>query len=283
MTDASLPAGRFSEGAFRVGHVFSLAWSVFWRNFPTFTLVTGGAFLPNLLLQQSASRANPLPNPGLAATGGLLVIILYPLSQAILLHAAFQNMSGRPVSLGESAKVGLRRFLPVVAVAITAALALIAYLVGMSMAVAALGQAIKSPAFTVLAILAGMIPAATLYLTWFVAIPACVIERLGPIRSLGRSRALTKGHRWKIFGLTLLILIPALIVAALVGVALVAFRATGPLAFNAAIASVLGWIISLTFNAMWIAFYTTLAVVTYHDLRVAREGVGTDQIVAVFE
>jgi hypothetical protein len=36
-------------------------------------------------------------------------------------------------------------------------------------------------------------------------------------------------------------------------------------------------------NALWGAFYATFAVVTYHDLRVAKEGVDTAQIAAVFE
>jgi hypothetical protein len=31
------------------------------------------------------------------------------------------------------------------------------------------------------------------------------------------------------------------------------------------------------------AFYAVLIVVTYHDLRVAKEGIDTDQIAAVFE
>ena len=56
MTDASLPAGRFTQGEFRVGHVFSRAWSVFSQNFLTFILVTGIASLPPLLI--------PEPKPG---------------------------------------------------------------------------------------------------------------------------------------------------------------------------------------------------------------------------
>ena len=39
----------------------------------------------------------------------------------------------------------------------------------------------------------------------------------------------------------------------------------------------------LTWNGIWGAFYAIFAVVTYHDLRVAKEGVDTAQIAAVFE
>ena len=67
MTDVSLPAGRFTEGDFRVGQVFSRAWSVFSGNFLTFVLVTGVANLPSLLVPQPTPGdvANPFQNVGL--------------------------------------------------------------------------------------------------------------------------------------------------------------------------------------------------------------------------
>jgi hypothetical protein len=39
----------------------------------------------------------------------------------------------------------------------------------------------------------------------------------------------------------------------------------------------------LMWSAVWKAFYAVPAVVIYHDLRVAKEGVDTEQIAAVFE
>jgi hypothetical protein len=41
--------------------------------------------------------------------------------------------------------------------------------------------------------------------------------------------------------------------------------------------------IGLIWDAIWTAFFAVVMVVTYHDLRVAREGVDTEQIAAVFE
>ncbi len=41
----------------------------------------------------------------------------------------------------------------------------------------------------------------------YVAVPVCVIEKQGVIASLSRSRALTKGYRWQIFGLFLLVMV----------------------------------------------------------------------------
>ena len=42
-------------------------------------------------------------------------------------------------------------------------------------------------------------------------------------------------------------------------------------------------IASLIWSAIWTTFPAIPVVVTYHDLRVAKEGIDTDQIAAVFE
>jgi hypothetical protein len=45
----------------------------------------------------------------------------------------------------------------------------------------------------------------------------------------------------------------------------------------------LAWIVFLAWSAAFGAFYAIMVVVIYHDLRVAKEGVDTDQIAAVFD
>jgi hypothetical protein len=263
MTDASPSAGRFSEGDFRVGHAFSLTWSVFSRNFLTFMVVTGIASLPALLIPQPSpgNVANPFQNLGWPIFGLVfLMVVLGTLSQAIVLYGAFQAMRGRPINLIESAAVGLRRFFPIVGIAISVSL-----LAG-------------------LASLLLVVPGVMLYLMWFVATSVCVVEQLGPFRSMGRSRELTKGHRWKIFGLILLTVIPAGIVGLIVSaVAVAALGMSVFMGLSPALVAPIGQSIGLLWSAVWKAFYVILAVVIYHDLRVAKEGVDTEQIAAVFE
>jgi len=262
MTDASLPAGRFTEGDFRVGQVFSRAWSVFSGHFLKFMLVTGIASLPALLLPQPqpGNPANPLPNPGWFAFGLFFMIVLGVLSQAIVLHGAFQVMRGRPANLVESASVGLRRLFPIIVATII---------------------------MIILVFLASLLlffPGMMLYMMWFVAVPACVVERLGPIQCLRRSRELTKGHRWRIFGLVLVTLIPALILGAILVAVVVAIMGMGVvLGLTPALSATVAQVVGLIWSAIWKAFYSIVVVVTYHDLRVAKEGVDTEQIAAVFE
>jgi hypothetical protein len=124
------------------------------------------------------------------------------------------------------------------------------------------------------------VPVVMLFLMWSMGSPACVVERLGPFRSLGRSRELTKGHRWKILGLFLATVIPGVIIGAIVGGLMGVILVLGQVgSFGTAAIQ----IISLIWNAIWTAFFAIVIVVAYHDLRVAKEGVDTDQIAAVFE
>jgi hypothetical protein len=92
------------------------------------------------------------------------------------------------------------------------------------------------------------------------------------VRSLGRSRQLTKGHRWKIFGLFLLLYAMGMVTGLFIGGTSAALGGT-PAAVTA----------SLIWSAIWGSFSAVVIVVTYHDLRVAKEGINTEQIVAVFD
>jgi hypothetical protein len=107
---------------------------------------------------------------------------------------------------------------------------------------------------------------------WYIALPCCVVERLGPFGSLGRSAALTKGYRWKLFGLIVLL---AIVGGILSGTISNVFLTTGIPAVYA--------IGQYAWQAVYLGFHSILAVVIYHDLRVAKEGVDTDKIAAVFD
>ena len=253
MTDASLTA-RFTESEFRVGRVLNRTSSVLSRNFLIFFVVIAVAHLPALLFFKSttmtanASGSEIAVAFGMMIGGLLLMIVLSTLSQAIVLYGAFQNMRGREVSLSESLQVGLRRFFPII---------------GLAFLVTLLGM---------LAAIALIFPAFIVFTMWFVATPVCVVEQLGPWASMRRSRELTKGHRWKIFGLFVLMIIISAVAGGTIQAAFTAIGGT-PLALVG----------DVLWNGVWGAFYAIAVVVTYHDLRAAKEGIDIDQIAAVFD
>jgi len=255
MTDTMQPplerSVRSAEGDFRVGRVFTQTFSVLSRNLLPFCIVTVIAALPYFFLLGADGRpsnAMTAGRAGLAIFWFILAILLNALSQAVILYAAFEDMRGRPVNMMESLRIGFGRILPV------------------------LGTAIVVGVLTMLGGIALVIPAFIVMTMMFVAIPACVVERIGPVKSVGRSAALTKGYRWRVFGLWISFMIVLGIVQSVsVGI-------------GSAIGGVfVARLILLLWNAIYIAFSATLVVVTYRDLRVAKEGVDTDQIAAVFD
>jgi hypothetical protein len=281
MTYASRPAGRFIEGDLRIGQVLSRAWSVFSGNFLKFSVITGIASLPSLLLPQPSvgNAGNQLANWPVYLFAFFLIIALSMLSQAAVFYGAFQDMRQRPVSVADGLKVGLERFLPLLGVAGVIFLAFFVLVMVAAIVIAVPATVFAVPGLAYASALV-VIPAVMLFLMWSMGTPVCVVERLGPFRSLGRSRELTKGHRWKILGLLLVTMIPGLIIGAVVGAvlgAILVFGSGGGLGAPAI------QVISLIWKAIWSAFFSIVIAVTYHDLRVAKEGVDTDQIAAVFE
>jgi len=252
MTNTTMSA-RFAESDFRVGAVLTRSAKILSQNFLIFFLIAVVANLPSVLLGPAgqalvSGRTATTQNAVLLIIGGVLSYVLAMISQAVMVHAAFQAMRMRPVLVGESLKVGLSRVIWVI---------LLALLMGI------LGG---------LAALALVVPAFILLTMWFVATPACVVERTGPWTSMKRSAALTKGHRWKIFGLFLLLIVISVVVALLLQTLL---AQVGSL-----ILVVLG---TLLWGAIWTAYYSIAVVMTYHDLRVAKEGIDIEQIAAVFD
>src|SRR5262245_25451031 len=246
---------RPAEGELRVGHVFSSAWAIFTANFATFFAIGLVVALPNLLLllavptEVTAFGTTPAPE----AFGWpvfvvwLLATIIYLMSQVAILYVAFQYLRGQPASLGAALQKGFARFFPLLGLVILFALGI---WVGFILFV---------------------IPGIMLMVRWSVAVPACVVEGTGPVASLGRSAALTKGHRWKIFGIFLLIWIASIVVAALLG--LIANQ----------VGRMANLLVNFVWTACWAAYFNSVLVMVYHDLRVAKEGVDVDQIAAVFD
>jgi uncharacterized membrane protein len=104
-----------------------------------------------------------------------------------------------------------------------------------------------------------------------VILPVCVIEELGPTASAARSRRLTKGSRWKLFGTYLLLFVPFLVIG---GLEFLLARSAGQ-----TVAVPLNFIVQTILRA----FTTILLTAAYHDLRVAREGLDTNRLAAVFD
>ena len=248
MAYAQTAADGLSGTEFRIGKVISKSLQVYSENIVIYSLIAAAVAVPSLVIGVTQVAGAPESQAIIGITSFIVIMFLSPLAVAINLHAAFQSMRGRPVSLSESVAGGLSRFLPLLGV-------MILFTLG-----ATLG-------FLLL-----IVPGVILMIMWYVAVPACVLERTGPVRSLGRSRELTKGYRWKLLGLILLVAVLSMI-GNVLGV-LLANTAAG--IWGAAIAQLIWQGIAAGFGSVMIA-------VVYYYLRVAKEGIDVDQIAAVFD
>lgn len=252
MSVASINAG----GDFRVGDVMSRAWNVFTSNLLFFLGITllvyliifiaVGVFVTIFVLAGASSDMG-----WLIAIGAFLAVMLFiglnTVGEAVLLLGAFQLLRGQSIRVSEALQRAFARFFPLLGLSILYGLGLI---VG-----------------TLLLIVPGVI----LLCAWAVAVPACIVEGLGPTASMGRSADLTKGYRWRIFGLLILLWVINGIGSQIIEVIL---RLASP--WLSAAGSII-WFVA------WNAYWNCVLIMAYHDLRVAKEGVDTEQIAAIFD
>jgi hypothetical protein len=118
-----------------------------------------------------------------------------------------------------------------------------------------------------LLIIPGVFGATMLY----VATPVCLIEQRRTWPSLLRSAVLTKGYRWSVFGLLMVVnLVPTV---ALGVVYVLMSRSGGRMAGHLVM-----YVLEVAFNA----FSGVVALVVYQGLRTAKEGLAVEALAEVF-
>jgi hypothetical protein len=245
MTDIAMEAGTF-----RLADVFSKTFAIYGRRFVPFIILTIIASIPGYIA--IFVIGNPAGGrPGEFHAGSVVLSLLDFVTKSFVsgavIYGVVQDLRGRTFSIGDSIRIALDRFLPLLGVAFSAVIAI---------------------GFASLLLL---VPGLILACMFFVATPACVAERIGVFESLSRSRSLTKGYRWQVFGLFLLLLVAGIIIAAAVGVIAAAAGWLGVVIFSQALGVVLS-----SFNGVIVSVF-------YYELRVAKEGVDIEKIASVFE
>jgi len=253
-----------ADGArFEIGRVIGRSFTVIGSNAVTFVGLAILLTLPYLVFASFGLLATGLGMhaasmfgaPGTMSAlvaGGLVGIVVYYffncLLQAAITHGTIVALNGGRASFGDCFATGIRHVLPLAAISFLAALGVI------------------------LGCILFLVPGIILGLAWFVVVPVRVAERTPVMGSFGRSAALTKGHRWQLFGLMIIY------IAVSVGVALV----TAPIALL-----VFSPFVSFTINGV-VRVGLTLLVATgvasaYYELRMVKEGIAPEQLAAVFD
>jgi hypothetical protein len=184
-------------------------------------------------------------------TGYVIAIVLNALAGKLAQAACFRAVTDAYLGEGTTWRASLRfalRRLPAVVVA-----------------------SILSTIFIGLGTLACIVPGIYLWGAFYVAVPALLVEGIGPMRALGRSRELVRGRWWGTFGVALLGSLLVLIVGgALSGLVLgLAFASPAQDTVAGFVLNVAATTISSTLTTPAVAAF---AIVLYIDLRVRKEG-----------
>lgn len=260
-----------SQAPFLFGNVVGRGFSILFRNTVAFGTIAVVLMIPYAVVNVlQATGYLPGRTVGTVILELIVGFILPQLLMAAIVFAAFQDLRGKRVGVGDAIAGGFQVIMPVVGTGITTGFAVL-----LSAAPAFIAAQVKMGGLQVLIAFALFAIPIYLLVLFFVAIPACVIERQGVANSIRRSVQLTRGERWRVLAvMTIVWLVGA-------GVLLV----LGALAFAAMQAgSVLGPPVLLSLAAaFYYALNAVMATVAYHDLRIAKEGVGTDLVARVFD
>ncbi len=252
----------FTAEPIDIGRIVSRAFGVIGRNpvlyfgLALVLLIVPGAAVRLAFAPTLTPGAMPNPAAMLPYTLGsaMLGVLLNLVAQAIVTHATVTDLNGERPSFSACLRIALPLIFPLLGLGLIEMFGL------------ALGFALL------------FVPGVVLAMMWSVAVPALVEERQGVFASLGRSRALTKGSRWRLLALFIIagivVEVPVLLISTFVG-GLQATSATGP---GTPAGLLIGAISGL--GAMLLA---TIVASTFVELRTVREGATPASLAAVFD
>ena len=251
---------------FAVGDILKTSVAVYFNNLPAFLPLSLIAFAPSfavVFFVDSSTLNNPFvldPTVQIVLNAEYWAFMMAGMResfvdllcaiwlQAGLAFGVVRHLRGGDPGFLETFLQSLRMLFPAVLVAVVVAIA------------------------TGIGILLLIVPGVIIGLVLWVAVPAAVVERSG-LRALGRSAQLTNGYKGQIFGLALILLILQMVAVSVVVMVWSTVMTE----------SVIGFVVVQLCGVVLSGIWATAVSVTYHDLRVLREGVDTRLVSQVFE
>jgi hypothetical protein len=184
------------------------------------------------------------------------------IAEACVVLLVFRRLRGETIDLGRSIAVGLHRIGTVLGIA--------AILIAPSVLGALCDRLqlsfLRSAADFVFAVVELVIA-----LVFCVPTPVALVERRAVAASFGRSEELTRRSRGRIFGIYVVFGL---------AIAVLAFVAK---ALDPGLRGLAWFLVDSLFDVLFTSFFCVLPIVLYHELREAKEGIGLEEIAAVFD
>jgi hypothetical protein len=187
--------------------------------------------------------------------GFLLTLLGGVLMQGVVTHTVVADLQGRKTSLGESLNAALRSFWVLVGIGILSGLA------------------------TTLGLILLIVPGLLIFLIWMVAGPVAIAERTGVFKALGRSRTLTRDHRWWLLLIAVIYFVVSWVLGLLAGLLSLAvggLDAASSLNFASLV-------IGPAAQALSTLIWGAMVAAAYVELRAVKEGGGKESVAAIFD
>ncbi len=183
-------------------------------------------------------------------------MLLIPIAAAAVVYGVFQGLRGRPATIGLCISVAGGRWLAILTLAVLTGL------------VSGVGY------------LLCVIPGFVLTCGLFVAAPVLIVESMDPIAAMKRSWELTDGYKLTLFFLSMAIALLQMVAGTLLNLAFgFGPMGSGPMSTGLGLYQIILTLVTVAFTA----FSAIAAGVAYHDLRSFREGLGENELVAIFD
>ena len=260
--------GNGDISLFTIGGILSITFRALFKN----PIVFFGLTIFTTVLAASIEYSLRATMPGIGERtfdilNSIIMMLFWQWIGGAMAYGVFHTIKGNNASLGASLFHGMRRYIQLVCIGFifdfgaTCGLILV-YIPGIA-------QILRL--IPVIAPILLLIPGFIVMCTWFVVVPACVVERMGVIDSLFRSAYLTKGCRLKIFGILLIMIFSHW---AVMTIAPFFMPTVGPGTYHILLELV---------GDVTKAFKYIMPAVIYFELRRVKEGVAVDSLANVFD
>jgi len=269
---------------FGIGSVLAASVRIWARNLVRFIAITALLYLPVIAWDLAVlvdafgifSRYYRFVfdlNPVLRGLpSGLFVV--HACTTAAVAQGVLVALNGKPSPIGRSLAVAVRRFLPVVGVALIVQVVTLGVFAALLWLVSLLGD-------LDLAILGALLFYVVVLSVFNLVIPVAAAERRTVIGSIVRGFRLARGGRFRVFALVLLWQVAYWGGQQLLSLIVFSYRGPDSDAYRRA-ATLYGYI-NLGFHLVLFSLGAVIAAVSYRFLRDDKEGPATEQLVQVFE
>ncbi len=252
---------------FSIGNTIGASISIYFRNFFFLTIVYAAISALAILLLRYYASSNLFNIYYYRIFTSILDIFVQALFTSIAVYVVVMQLKGKKTGIIEALVKGTGRSIFAVT---TTFVILIGIILSIAIPIAILGALqVRIWFIPFLFIIPGII----LYCRWFLAVPAATIERIGPFSAASRSSALTKGYRWRIFGLLLIFILVR------IGIQYTATK----LYMQPELRDAVWFSVTFVFPVLLGAIQAVATAYAYYAIAIEKDGVGVDDIAKVFE